>query len=360
MSVVAQKVAQMIMTGIDGCDLTREQKSLFRAYPFGGYILFSHNCCEAGQILSLCRSLRETADTQPPFIAIDQEGGRIHRLPPPFIHFPAARLIGRRDDPHLAYRAGRATGAELALVGINLNFAPVLDIDSNPKNPIIGNRSFGSTAKRVIKIGTAWTQGLRDGGVIPCAKHFPGHGDTDRDSHLALPFVDRRLAELRSRELLPFAHAVRYQIESLMTAHVVFRFLDPDFPATLSSKIIGGFLRGELAYNGVVFGDDLEMRAVSDDYGEEEVIKLAVNAGLDILMFCHDRERAVRGFEFLCREAERDPRVRARVDESFERITKLKRRFSKTDGTAVSVREVARRLKSFDHQKIVAEIYGSL
>jgi beta-N-acetylhexosaminidase len=359
MSAIVQKIAQMIMTGIDGCELTREQESLLRAYPFGGYILFSHNCREPGQILSLCRSLRKATDGQPPFIAIDQEGGRVHRLPPPFTRFPSVRLIGCKDDPHLAYIAGRATAAELALVDINLNFAPVLDIDTNPKNPIIGDRSFGSTAKRVIKIGTAWTQGLRDGGVIPCAKHFPGHGDTDRDSHLALPFVDRGLAELRSRELLPFAHACRHQIESLMTAHVAFRSLDSDFPATLSSKIIGGLLRDELDYNGVVFGDDLEMRAVSGGYGEEEVIKLGVNAGLDVLLFCHDRERAVRGFEFLRREAERDPRVRARVEESFERITKLKRRFSKTAST-LSIREVTRRLKSFDHQKIVAEIYGSL
>ena len=160
MSILEKKIAQMIMTGIGGCELTREEKNLFRAYPFGGYILFSHNCREPAQIHSLCRSLWETAEAQPPFIAIDQEGGRVHRLPPPFTHFPAARLIGCKDDPHLAYQAGRAAAAELALVGMNVNFAPVLDIGSNPKNPIIGDRSFGSDANRVIKIGMAWTQGL--------------------------------------------------------------------------------------------------------------------------------------------------------------------------------------------------------
>jgi len=356
---VRAKIAQMIMTGIGGCELTPEEKHFFRAYSLGGYILFSHNCHEPAQIVSLCRSLWNTAEEHPPFIAIDQEGGKIHRLPPPFTHFPAARRIGSKDDPHLAYRAGRATAAELALVGINLNFAPVLDINSNPKNPIIGDRAFGADADRVINIGMAWTQGLRAGGIIPCAKHFPGHGDTDQDSHLGLPFVNRPSKLLRTRELLPFAHACRQQMESLMTAHVVFSSLDPDHPATLSSKIIRGLLRNEFHYDGVVFGDDLEMKAVSDSYGEEESVRLAMSAGLDIFLFCHDPAKAVRIFEFLCREAERDPRVRTRIEESVARIAKLKRLFLKMF-SGVSTREVTRQLARFEHHKIVAEIQGSL
>lgn len=358
-TVLGKKIAQMIMTGVAGGKLTPEEKSLFRTYPFGGYVLLGHNCCEPGQIVSLCRSLWKTVALAPPFIAIDHEGGKIHRLPPPFTHFPAARTLGRRDDPHLAYRSGLACATELALVGINLNFAPVLDVDSNPKNPVIGERAFGSETDQVIRMAMAWTQGLREGGIIPCAKHFPGHGDTDQDSHLALPFVDRSSEALRTRELLPFAHACRWPIESLMTAHVVFRSLDPGFPATLSSKIIGGLLRSELRYDGVVFGDDLEMKALSDFCGTEESIRLAVAAGLDMLLFCHDPTRAVRACEVLRREAQRDPHMRARVEESYARITKLKRRCLKKF-SGVSTRGVTRQLISLAHHRIVAEIQGSL
>lgn len=359
MAILGKKIAQMIMIGIGGCELTPEEKELIHAYPFGGYILFSRNCREPLQILSLCRSLWNRAGSSPPFIGIDQEGGRVHRLPPPFTHFPAAHRIGARDDPDVAYQAARASAMELALVGINLNFAPVLDIDSDSKNPIIGDRAFGSDTDRVIKIGMASTRGLRAGGIIPCAKHFPGHGATDQDSHIGLPVADRSSEALRQREILPFAHACRQHIESLMTAHVVFRSLDPDFPATLSSKIIGGLLRSELRYDGVVFGDDLEMKAVSDFCGEEEGFSLAVGAGLDMLMFCQDQARAVRACESLHREAERDSRMRARVEESCARITKLKKRWLKIF-CGVSTRKVTHRLATFDHHKIVAEIQGSL
>lgn len=359
MSDLEIKIAQMLMTGIGGCELTREQKTLLRQCPVGGFILFSHNCREPAQILSLSRSLRKTTKGSPPFIAIDGEGGRVHRLPRPFTHFPAARLIGRKDDRDLAYRAGRATAAELALVGINLNFAPVLDVDSNPTNPIIGDRSFGSDPIQVGRIGMSWTQGLRAGGIIPCAKHFPGHGDTGMDSHLDLPVVDRALKGLHRRELVPFAAACRNRIESIMTAHVVFRSLDPDLPATLSPKIVGGFLRHKWNFSGVVFGDDLEMKAISDHYRDEDAALLGIGAGLDILLYGHDPARAIRTFEFLCREAERDQRVRARVEESYQRITKLKRRYLKTF-TGTSAAQLARELARFDHAKIVSEIQGSL
>ncbi|MEX0827672.1 MAG: glycoside hydrolase family 3 N-terminal domain-containing protein, partial [Haliea sp.] len=163
----------MLMVGIGGCDLTAAERAIFRNYRFGGYILFGRNCREPAQIQSLCRSLRATDDRDPPFIAMDQEGGRVHRLPPPFSHFPAAAVIGQTGNPDLAYKAGRATAAELALLGVNLDFAPVLDVNSNSKNPIIGDRSFGTTPKQVIEMTLAWSRGLRSGGIIPCGKHFP-------------------------------------------------------------------------------------------------------------------------------------------------------------------------------------------
>ena len=201
MKALREKIGQMFMVGCHSESLTRDERLIFAEYPFGGFILFKQNCVEPAQILSLCRNLWESADESPPFIAIDQEGGRVHRLPEPFTHFPAAAQIGAKRNPALARQLGGATAEELKLAGINLNFAPVLDVNSNPANPIIGDRAFAADPKQVVEIASAWAQGLRDGGIIPCGKHFPGHGDTEKDSHLELPTVRKSLDELRAIEL---------------------------------------------------------------------------------------------------------------------------------------------------------------
>ena len=187
------------MIGLEGEELTPEETRFLRDYPFGGFILFTHNLKEPKQILSLCRSLWKTARETPPFIAIDQEGGRVHHLPAPFTHFPPAAILGQTGSSDLAYRFGLVTAHELSAVGINLNFAPVLDVHSNPNNPVIGDRALSSDPRQVAVLGWAIVEGLRDGGVIPCGKHFPGHGDTAQDSHLELPVMSKRLrARLRT------------------------------------------------------------------------------------------------------------------------------------------------------------------
>jgi beta-N-acetylhexosaminidase len=359
MTMLREKIGQMFMIGIQGEALVPDEQLIIEQCGFGGFILFSHNCREPKQILSLCRALWETGTDLPPFIAIDQEGGRIHRLPEPFTHFPPAAGLDRTGSAELAYKVGLATAGELSTVGINLNFAPVLDVNSNPRNPIIGDRSFGAAPEQVIRFAWPYAQGLRDGGVIPCGKHFPGHGGTDKDSHFDLPIVENSLSELKSVELPPFVHACRQGIETLMTAHVLYRALDLEFPATLSEKIVTGLLRHDLGYDGVVFSDDMEMKAISANYGEEEAAGLAVRAGIDLLLFCHESTDAVQAFEFLCAEAEKHSAVRARVEESYRRITQLKnsrlRSFAGADET-----EISKRLASLDHQRLVDEIQGSL
>ena len=359
MATLGEKIGQMLMVGIRGESLTREERSLIEQYPFGGFILFSHNCCEPGQLLSLCQALWDTGSELRPFIAVDQEGGRVHRLPKPFTHFPAMGTLGQRDDPELAYVVGRATAAELALVGINLNFAPVLDVNSNPKSPIIGDRSFGSDATKVIRLSEKWVQGLREGRIIPCGKHFPGHGDTAKDSHVDLPVVDKPLQELEAVELPPFLHACRNRIEALMTAHVLYRALDPKLPATLSRRILTELLRHQWGYNGVVFSDDMEMKAISDHYGDEEVVALSVRSGIDVILYGHDSNKAVRAFEFLCAEAERFPAVRAQVENSFRRVTRLKEKYL-SESIEVEPKEVVAQLTRLGHQRIIEEIQGSL
>jgi beta-N-acetylhexosaminidase len=359
MATLKEKVGQMLIVGLQGEALAHEEKAIIERYPFGGFLLFSHNCCDPAQILSLSRSLWKTGNRHPPFISIDEEGGRVHRLPKPFTHFPPAARLGQMCDLDLAYRAAAAIAEELALAGINLDFAPVLDVDSNPKNPIIGDRSFAADPQKVAAVGERWVQGLRDGGIIPCVKHFPGHGDTDKDSHFALPTVHRALTELEKVELPPFVSACRNNVESLMTAHVLYRALDPKLPATLSERIITGLLREKLDYDGVVFSDDMEMRAINDNYRQEEAVALCVRAGIDVMLFCHDLSRAIHAFEFLCSEFEKDETVRARVEKSYKRITKLKQGFLKRF-TGVKAGPLAKRLARLNHQRIVDEIHGNL
>ncbi|HEY7317661.1 MAG TPA: beta-N-acetylhexosaminidase [Candidatus Binatia bacterium] len=359
MPSLREKIAQMFVVGVSAQELTVEERRALGQYSFGGFILFSHNCSDPAQILSLTRALWDTGKSLPPFIAIDQEGGRVHRLPTPFLHVPPAARQGETGNPGLAYKAARATAEELAAVGINLNFAPVLDVASNPNNPVIGDRSFASDPQKVSEFGARWIQGLRDGGIIPCGKHFPGHGDTEKDSHLDLPVVDRGRNELRKVELPPFLAACRNEIESLMTAHVIYRALDPELPATLSHTIVTGLLRGELNYPGVVFSDDMEMKAISEHYGMEEAVLLAVRAGIDVMLFGHELPRAIRAFDFLCSMFQKDATIRAQVKNSHNRITKLKQNFL-TGFKGVSADQLEQRLRLWNHQRIVDEIQGNL
>src|SRR5215475_1843855 len=359
MPTLREKIAQMFLVGVGARELTNEERMMIERYSFGGFILLGHNCCDPTQILSLTQALWDASKGLPPFIAIDQEGGRVHRLPKRFAHFPPAARLGETGNIKLAYRVARATAAELAAVGINLDFAPVLDVNSNPKNPVIGDRSFAPDPQTVIAFGEQWIHGLRDGGIIPCGKHFPGHGDTDKDSHLDLPLVDRSLDELRQVELPPFVSACRNGIESLMTAHVLYHALDPKLPATLSHDIVTGLLRKELDYHGVVFSDDMDMKAISDHYGVAEAVALCVRAGIDVMLFCHELARALHAFDSLCSEVEKDATVRSQVENSYNRIMKLKQACL-TKFTGVRADQLEKRLAQMNHQRLVDEIQGNL
>ena len=351
-------IGQMFMVGVNATELSAEERLIFDQVGFGGFILFKHNLSDPEQIVALCRSLWDLKTDHPPFIAIDEEGGRVHRLPAPFAHFPPAAVIEGKNDPDLAYRLGKATAEELRLVGINLNFAPVLDVNSNPQNPVIGDRSFAADPAKVIKFSEKWTQGLRDGGIIPCGKHFPGHGNTDKDSHLALPVVERSLEELTAVELAPFAHACRNKMEALMTAHVLYPALDTELAATLSHPIITGLLRQQWGYDGVVFSDDLEMSAISDNYGDQEAADFCARAGVDVLLYGRELAKARNAFEFLASAAAGDPGLRGKVADSYRRIINLKRRFLKTF-SGITHEPVGPRLIRFGHQRLIEALYGN-
>ncbi|HXG50081.1 MAG TPA: beta-N-acetylhexosaminidase [candidate division Zixibacteria bacterium] len=329
-AALERKIGQLMTIALAGPELAAEERSLLRDCRFGGVILFARNCVAPRRMAALCRSLWEVTPA-PPLVAVDAEGGRIHRLPQPFTHFPPAAALGRSGDPALAYRIGRAVADELKLVGVNLVFAPVLDVASHPANPI-GDRAFGADAETVVRVALPWARGLRDGGVIPCAKHFPGHGGAAGDSHHELPAVTKTARELLRTDLRPFIQACREGVESLMTAHVLFPALDPKRPATLSRRVLGGLLRGRLGYRGVVFTDDLEMAAISDRYSREEAALLALSAGADVLLCCGDLLETAVLFEALARRAASDRTLRARVEESYRRVCVLKRKLSPPPG----------------------------
>ena len=312
------------MIGFTGTSVTPDLADFFREYQPGGVILFARNLENPAQIVQLTNDLQNLSPQYPLFIAIDQEGGRVSRLPSGFTIFPSCATVGRCKTTELAYQVAAATAAELRAVGINMNMAPVLDVDTNPKNPIIGDRAFGPDPAQVCELGQATMAGLQDNRVVACGKHFPGHGDTAADSHLELPVVDASRERLERTELPPFRHAIKHGLLSIMTAHVRYPALDPAVPATLSSGILTGLLRTQLGFNGLIITDDLEMHAIIDHYGIQDAATMAFQAGADILLVCKDRGRVTAAMDRIYAAVESGTISETRVQASLLRIAAVK------------------------------------
>jgi len=293
-----------------------------------GFILFARNVEEPAQVLELNRELASLVDPRyPALLSVDQEGGRVQRVRAPATVWPPMRDLGRAERVELTARVSAAMAIELRAMGFNLNFAPDADVDSNPDNPVIGDRSFGRDPEQVAAHVAAFLTAHQDAGVIACAKHFPGHGDTHLDSHLALPTVELDRPALSARELVPFRAALAAGVGAVMTAHIVFPAWDEDVPATLSPRVIGGVLRGELGYDGVVISDDLEMKAVHGRWPIAEASDRMTKAGVDILLCCKDPGLQLEAFEALVRQQEDDPASERAHRESLRRLTALRERF---------------------------------
>ncbi|MFQ5509170.1 MAG: beta-N-acetylhexosaminidase [Leptospirillia bacterium] len=277
----------------------------------GGVILFSRNIESAAQVQALTRRFRNAGGDALP-IAIDQEGGRVARLSaaglPPG---PAAREVAQ-GGPGAVRQWGRDTGRALKALGININFAPVLDVDTNPDNPIIGDRAYGSTPEQVIEHAREAIRGLLEEGVFACGKHFPGHGDTDLDSHLTLPTVSHGAERLERVELAPFA-ALAHELPAIMTAHVVYPAWDPEHPATLSPTILTDILRQRLGFTGVIVSDDLEMAAVDRSDTPDKNAVAAIAAGADFLQLCKTEKKWRAAYQGLVWEAEKNPAFAKRL-----------------------------------------------
>jgi beta-N-acetylhexosaminidase len=329
-------VGQLLWIGYSGPVSPALRRRLERG-EVGATILFKRNLpiaagpdelCDLDALVELTRDLHRCApDGTPALIAIDQEGGVVQRVRAPATRWPAMAALDRfaaPEDAAVAEAVGLAIGHELAALGVDIDFAPVLDVHTNPANPIIGDRAFGTDAEAVARRALAFARGLDAAGVIACGKHFPGHGDTATDSHLELPRIDHGWDRLERVELLPFQRAAAAGLPMIMTAHVVFAAVDPDRPATLSPEVVTGLLRGRLGYRGVVVSDDLDMRAIVDHMGAGAAAVAAIRAGCDVLLVCKDEDHQAEAEAALIRGAEADGEVRRRIGEAAARVRALK------------------------------------
>jgi len=316
------EVAGLFAVGFEGTSPSPEVLELIRRGVYG-VILFGRNVRAAEQVAELVAALKRAAG-RPLLVSIDQEGGRVARLRSPqgFTELPPMRALGATGDADLAFETGALLGRELRAVGIDQDYAPVVDVDTNPQNPVIGDRSFSRDPRQVARMGAAVARGLQSAGVAACAKHFPGHGDTSQDSHEELPRLPHSLKRMREIELVPFCALAGAGVASAMTAHVVFEALDERRPATLSEPVMR-LLRDDCAYDGCVISDDLEMKAVADHFPLEEAVPAALSAGVDALLACHRASVQHRAID-VAREAVESGRVtRERLFQARRRVTSL-------------------------------------
>ena len=322
-----QKIGQVLCFGYPGADPEKGMKELLRDTHMGGIIIFARNLKDCDSLRQTLMEVQEEAirqDGAPLLIGIDQEGGLVTRLYKGATFFPGAMSTAAAGKVEYAYEIGKAMGAEMLALGINFNFSPVLDINTNPDNPIIGTRAYGDTREQVTVYASAYTKGLQET-VIATGKHFPGHGDTHQDSHLTLPKVDHPRERLDNEELYPFRQLVKEGIKAIMTTHIVFPAYDPSgLPATISEPILTGLLRKDMGFEGIIITDCMEMKAISDFYGTAEAVKMALNAGADMILVCHTRAVMLDCIAKLKEACLADPALMAKLDRAVERLLKYK------------------------------------
>jgi beta-N-acetylhexosaminidase len=345
---------QRLAAGMICAGFTPEHRHVIEALidqGLGAVILFSRNITGGpAQVAQLVAELKSRAGPRPLLVCIDHEGGRVSRMREGFTPLPSMREVGREveraGDFSLARDVGRIMGRELRAVGFDLNFAPVADVDTNPDNPVIGDRSLSRNPLIVARAAAEIVRGLQEEGVAACCKHFPGHGDTSVDSHFGLPIVEHDLARLEKVELSPFRAGIEAGVAGLMTAHVIAKAIDPHRPATISRPVLQDMLRGKLGFKGVIVSDDFEMQGLAGHFAFEEAVIQGVVAGLDLLCICHTPERQRQAIELIASNI-----PEARLLESARRLENLSRRFARGPGEGVDPAAVG----TSAHRAIVAK-----
>jgi beta-N-acetylhexosaminidase len=348
-------VGRLAIVGFSGHTVPVELRRLAAAFDLGGVIYFARNVLDPAQVADLSREVAGLAVDWPLWISVDQEGGRVARLKRPFTEWPPAMTLGRSGDERLAARFAAALASELRAVGINLDYAPVLDVHTNPANPVIGDRALSDRAEDVARLGRAVARGLQAAGVAACGKHFPGHGDTSTDSHEVLPVVEHDRRRLDAVELVPFRAAVAERVATIMTAHILVPALDADRPASFSPVIIDGLLKQTLGYDGVVISDDLGMKAATTSRRQEDAAVDAIVAGCDAVLLCNSTpDEQAAALEAVIRAAEAGRISTLRLDDAFARQRKVKERLLSGARPAVALDAVG----SAEHQAVAEEMAG--
>ncbi len=355
----AKKVAgQLILSGFKGFEPSTDTLRFFKEADIGGVIYFGHNYESSAQIAEASNRFQSNRNGLPLWIAVDHEGGKVQRFKKPFTKIPDAATLSQAESPKLLFEVSSMIARELRAVGVNLNFAPVADINTNPKNPVIGPRAFGSTEEDVSKAVTAFVRGHLVEKVQPCVKHFPGHGDTSVDSHFHLPRVDTDVETLRAREFKTFSKAFKARCSAVMTAHVIVSALDKDRPATLSSKILHDLLRVEMRFKKIIFSDDMEMKAITDHWGAEQAPVYAIEAGCDQLLY-RSEEMATQAYQSLLNALDKRALSPLRVLESAKRV-RLQKESVLLPFNFTDISEIPKYVGLDTSQKLIDEICGTL
>lgn len=323
-----EKIGQMIITGFNGSEYNDNMDRLINEYKVGGVILFARNIEDSNQMIDLTRALQENNNNLPLFISIDEEGGRVSRLPDDVEKFPSAFTIGLINDQQTAYENGKEIGYTLKRLGINLDYAPVLDIYSNENNTVIGDRAFSKEESIVSTMGIATMEGIEDADIIPVVKHFPGHGDTEVDSHYGLPIVYKTLEELRNFEFIPFVKAIESGCDVIMVSHIILNEVDSSNPASLSKIVISDLLRKDLEFDKVVITDDMSMGAITSIMSIEEACIKSIEAGCDILLLGNAYEEIEQVINSIKLKLYNGEISEEQINKSVKRILELKKKYN--------------------------------
>jgi len=355
---IRRHVGQLAIAGFAGDSLPQDLRKLAREFDLGGIILFARNVVSPEQVAEIAREAQTLAGELPLWVSVDQEGGRVARLKAPFTVWPPMHTLGRSGDERLAERFAVALASELKAVGITLDYTPVLDILTNPTNPVIGDRALAERAEDVARLGKTIVTTLQRAGIAACGKHFPGHGDTSTDSHHELPLVEHAPDRLEHVELVPFRAAIEANVACIMTAHILIPALDEERPATLSPTIVDGLLKKKLGYQGLVLSDDLDMKAISAVYGVPEATVRAIAAGCDVVLMCGtSQEPQAAALEAIIHAVENGSIPVKRIEDALARHRRVKERFlAPSLPRPLSGPALRAALGSDEHQAVAAEM----
>lgn len=358
-----EMLGQKLVFGFHGTSLTPEFRNLIREYKIGNVILFLRNVESAEQMRTLCQEIQTLIREEtgyPAFIIIDQEGGMVSRLPEDAVNVPGAMALAATGNPENARSASEITIRQLRGLGANFNMAPVLDVNSNPANPVIGVRSFGDETQTVVSFGLASIAPYQNSGVLCCAKHFPGHGDTAVDSHLGLPRVDKTEEELEQLELIPFRRAIAAGVPAVMMSHVLFPSMEPQqLPCTMSRRMVTGLLREKLGFRGLILTDCMEMGAIQDHFGTPEGVVAAIKAGVDLAEISSSFALEKAAAEMVNRAAEQGAFDEAELRSSVERILEFKKKLFEQVDVSLCNRREDRQLSEKISRQAVSQVAGA-